>query len=217
MLLYTPSPTHEDRAHETMTTCESSAPVSRGEAPAAGSDDPGPSRSRTDSSGESSEPPNTAGAVVVELIAEETRAVDFENLSELSMRLVAEASRGLCDGGAVRVRLLADEAMSDAHARYCGVCGTTDVITFDLAEGRSAAGEPLDVDLLVCVDEAYRQAETRHHTVETELALYVLHGVLHALGYDDLDEESYERMHAREDEVFRALGLGAAIGRGEQA
>lgn len=217
---YTADP-HEDRAKPTMMTCETTAPKGRGEHAngedgMAGADDAGPSRStESQSSGDPGEPPGTGGAALEVSIAPGLGGVDLAGYRQLSERLIGEASRGVCYGGAVRVRLVGDAEMADAHERYCGVSGTTDVITFDLAEGGSAGGEPLDVDLMVCVDEARRQAERRGHSVETELALYTLHGVLHALGYDDLDDASYERMHAREDEMFRRLGLGAAFGRGE--
>jgi probable rRNA maturation factor len=207
-----------------MMTCETTTPLGRGEhansddGNTAGADDAGPSRS-TDShlSGENAEPPGARRVALDLSVAHGVAGFDQAKYHALAERLVHEASHEVCDGGMVRVRLVADDEMASAHERFCGVEGTTDVITFDLAQGESEHGASLDVDLIVCVDEASRQAKSRDHSIETELALYTLHGVLHALGYDDLDEESYERMHAREDEVFRRLGLGAAFGRGETA
>ena len=113
--------------------------------------------------------------------------------------------------GEVRVRLVGDEEMSHAHHRHCGVTGTTDVITFDLAEGAAAKTRELDVDILVCVDEARRQAGQSKGSVDRELLLYALHGVLHCLGHDDHDEEAYEKMHRAEDEVLQAIGVGAVF------
>ena len=111
--------------------------------------------------------------------------------------------------GEVRVRLVEDTEMAAAHERHCGVPGTTDVITFDLTEGGSALGEALDVDLLVCADEAERQARVRGHEVRGEVLLYIVHGMLHCLGHDDHDEADANAMHAREDEVLAAIGVGA--------
>lgn len=110
--------------------------------------------------------------------------------------------------GAVRVRLVGDDEMASAHETYLGVPGTTDVITFDLSDGASASGAPLDVDLLVCVDEARRQAAARGIDGAREMLLYTVHGVLHALGHDDHDDGASRRMHGREDEVLEALGVG---------
>jgi probable rRNA maturation factor len=111
-------------------------------------------------------------------------------------------------GGEVRVRLVDDAAMAVAHERYSGIPGTTDVLTFDLSGGRTAGGGDLDVDILACVDEARRQAGHHGHAPERELLLYILHGVLHCLGHDDHDAGGFERMHAEEDRVLEAIGVG---------
>lgn len=116
----------------------------------------------------------------------------------------------LAVAGEVRIRLIDDAAMSDAHQRYSGVAGTTDVLTFDLRDAADPAA-PLDVDLLICVDVARRQAASRGHPLTHELLLYALHGVLHCLGHDDHDDAAYARMHALEDQVLSAIGVGAVF------
>ncbi|VAX42159.1 hypothetical protein MNBD_PLANCTO03-1432, partial [hydrothermal vent metagenome] len=78
-----------------------------------------------------------------------------------------------------------------------------------LCESPGREGQPLDVDLLLCVDEARRQAEARGFTIERELLLYLVHGVLHCLGYDDHTEADAARMHAEEDRLLEAAGVGA--------
>lgn len=120
--------------------------------------------------------------------------------------------------GEVRVRVVNDAQMIAAHARAMGLDTTTDVLTFDLREPGGASGHSqgsvaLDTDLLICVDEAGRQAAMRGHDARRELLLYILHGVLHCLGEDDHDEEAFRRMHAREDEVLDAIGVGATFTR----
>jgi probable rRNA maturation factor len=64
------------------------------------------------------------------------------------------------------------------------------------------------------VDEAGRQSAVRGHTVEQELLLYVVHGVLHCLGHDDHDPDAAARMHAEEDRVLAAVGVGVTYARG---
>jgi probable rRNA maturation factor len=114
--------------------------------------------------------------------------------------------------GEVRVRIVDDAAMADAHARYSGVEGTTDVLTFDLTEGASERGAALDVDILVCLDEAARVAGSRTpgstRAIEHELVLYILHGVLHCLGHDDHDDARFDAMHAEEDRILTLIGIG---------
>jgi probable rRNA maturation factor len=120
--------------------------------------------------------------------------------------------------GEVRVEVVDDDAMTRAHLEYLDIDGTTDVLTFDLTGGGSApapdgAGEPLDVDIMICLDEARRNAAELGHPVEHEMTLYILHGVLHCLGHDDTDEVSFARMHAEEDRLLEAAGLGAVFAR----
>lgn len=111
--------------------------------------------------------------------------------------------------GSVRVRIVDDAEMIEAHKRFCDLDTTTDVLTFDLASHDTAFHtKTLDTDLIVCADEARRQAQQRGHPITHELLLYVVHGVLHCLGHDDHDHDAYARMHAREDELLTAAGIG---------
>ena len=111
-------------------------------------------------------------------------------------------------GGEVRVEVIDDGAMIAAHERYSGVAGATDVLTFSYADDPRADA---DVDVMVCVDEAMRQAASRSHGVREELLLYSVHGLLHTLGHDDHDEEAARVMHAEEDRVLTAIGVGAVF------
>jgi probable rRNA maturation factor len=127
----------------------------------------------------------------------------------------ARALHHLGATGEVRVRVVDDAEMDAAHRQYSGVPGTTDVLTFDLRD-EAAPGEPaqpLDTDLLVCVDEAARQAAHRGHDRARELLLYALHGTLHCLGEDDHAEDQAQRMHAREDRTLEAIGVGTTYAR----
>lgn len=114
----------------------------------------------------------------------------------------ALAALGLA--GVVRVKVIDDAEMTSAHAEFLDDPTTTDVLTFDMSEDGV-----LDVDILVCLDVAERQGRDRGHAARRELLLYIVHGVLHCAGYDDHDEESCRRMHAREDEVLALIGAGA--------
>ena len=116
--------------------------------------------------------------------------------------------------GEVRVRVVHDDEMAAAHQRYKNVPGTTDVLTFDLAED---SDQPLDADLLVCIDEAARQAAARGLPVDHELMLYITHGILHCSGFNDDTETNAEAMHAREDELLAAIGIGPVYATDEAA
>ncbi len=111
---------------------------------------------------------------------------------------------------ALSVVVVDDAAMTLLHDQHLGLDSTTDVLTFDL---RDAADQPVDGEIVVCLDEARRQAQRRGHDTRVEVLLYAVHGLLHLLGEDDHDDADYRRMHRREDELLIALGIGAVFGR----
>jgi len=80
----------------------------------------------------------------------------------------------------------------------------TDVLSFPLGEpnARKLAGE-----LVIGADVAREQADSRGHDVQAELALYVIHGLLHLCGYDDKSPESTAEIRKRERHYLRQLGL----------
>lgn len=109
----------------------------------------------------------------------------------------------------ISVAVVQDEEMAQLHEQYTGVAGTTDVLTFDhLDAGGLSAPITLEGDIVICIDEAQRQARRRGHSTREELLLYAVHGLMHLLGEDDHDEDDYQRMHRREDELLQQLGVG---------
>jgi probable rRNA maturation factor len=128
---------------------------------------------------------------------------------------LAELARRFSVDGEVRVQVVRDAEMADLHARTMSIPETTDVLTFDLLEGEpegERAGR-IDADIVVCVDEAARQANERGHPPERELLLYIVHGAMHCVpGYDDVTDDGSAAMHAMEDEILRAVGVGAVYG-----
>ncbi len=152
-------------------------------------------------------------------------ALDLAALDSVHAELDADwlasrthAALGLlgCERGELSVVIVDDETMRAAHQEHLGIDTTTDVLTFNLADAALPANA-IDAEIYICADEAARQARERRHSLERELLLYIIHGVLHCLGYDDLEESQYERMHRREDEILRLLGVGATFDPDAQA
>lgn len=100
--------------------------------------------------------------------------------------------------GEVSIAFVDDEAMKDLNRRYRHKNRTTDVLTF-------AGDEPLLGDIVISVDQARRQAAGEKHALPTEVRYLILHGILHALGYDH--ETDKGEMSALEVEVRGAVGL----------
>ena len=122
--------------------------------------------------------------------------------------LAASALAGLPNAGQLRVLIVNDERMIQDHRKFSNLSTTTDVLTFDLAEPAENFDQKiLDTDLTICYDQAKRQAKEHNHPLERELLLYIIHGTLHCLGYDDHSDEDYQRMHTKEDQLLANIGI----------
>ncbi|MFG0307344.1 MAG: rRNA maturation RNase YbeY [Phycisphaerales bacterium JB040] len=128
-------------------------------------------------------------------------------LEDASARVLDVAASRFGVRGELRVRVVDDRAMTQAHRRHCELDSTTDVLTFDLSESE----HEIDTDVLVCLDEGVRRAGELGHPPERELLLYALHALLHCVGHDDHDPEAYQAMHALEDELLERAGVGATF------
>ncbi len=80
----------------------------------------------------------------------------------------------------------------------------TDVLTFPYS---AAHGKKLEGELVVGAEIAQEQAAERGHDVQAELALYVIHGLLHLCGYDDKAPGPEKEMRERERHYLRRAGL----------
>lgn len=110
----------------------------------------------------------------------------------------------------IDVRIIDDAEMVNLHRRHTGEAQTTDVLSFDLSDDSDHPA--IQADIVICADVAARQAAQRGHRLERELLLYALHGLLHCAGFDDHTQVEYARMHAAEDRILEAIGVGATFG-----
>jgi probable rRNA maturation factor len=148
--------------------------------------------------------------------------VDLLRWSRLA-RLVLDTERVAPD---VHVALVfVDEpAMAQLNERFLGQQGPTDVLAFPIDDdvpesgrapdrggrGPGSAGEPTEPpillgDVYVCPAVAVRQAEERSIEIDSELALLVVHGLLHLLDYDHTEPDETEAMQGREREILAAF------------
>jgi probable rRNA maturation factor len=90
------------------------------------------------------------------------------------------------------------------NKRYLDHDEPTDVLSFPLGE---RGGGSLSGEVVIGAEVARDQAALRGHDVEAELALYVIHGLLHLCGYDDHDPADADAMRQRERHYLQKLGL----------
>ncbi|HEV7919427.1 MAG TPA: rRNA maturation RNase YbeY [Thermoanaerobaculia bacterium] len=112
------------------------------------------------------------------------------------------------DVSEVSIALVDDEAMRSLNRKFRHKNKTTDVLTFpaddSYADPAAAHARPLG-DIVISVDQARKQAADERHSVATEVRYLILHGILHALGYDH--ETDSGEMNALEVEIREAVGL----------
>jgi len=163
-----------------------------------------------DESADSSADPDPGGQRLT--VSIEADADDAPDPLLLRRRLSAAVNELSIDEIELSVIVIGDARMADLHERFAGVSGSTDVLTFDLRD--DPADPSIDSEIYICLDEARRRAAERGHGVDKELLLYALHGLLHLMGYDDHDPADHARMHAREDQVLEAIGIGKVFADG---
>ncbi|MCZ6835290.1 MAG: rRNA maturation RNase YbeY [Planctomycetota bacterium] len=163
-----------------------------------------------DSSSDSEIPPEQSGPidhepfVGIEVVASDTLACESVDLDWIREWLQRAAEH---QGSAIErlsIRVYENEAMAHLHEQFGGPATPTDVLTFPMHDGT-----PIEADIAICIDVAREKAAEQGHTVERELLLYALHGLLHCVGFDDHAESDYATMHAEEDRILEAIGIGA--------
>ena len=116
--------------------------------------------------------------------------VDLARLRQLAGIVAA-------DFQSLSIVLVGDPAMARFNRQYHATAGTTDVLSFDYGAGHG--------ELIISVPQAVAQARQFRTTPSRELALYVVHGILHLQGYDDLQPAPRRRMRAAECRWLRKL------------
>jgi probable rRNA maturation factor len=107
------------------------------------------------------------------------------------------------------VRFVGDRAMRALNREFRGIDRSTDVLSFP--GGETQEGTHLG-DVVVSLPYARRQAATNGHSLETELRMLLLHGVLHCLGHDhETDDGEMERLERRLRRKWIAASSGAPV------
>ncbi|MBL9219246.1 MAG: rRNA maturation RNAse YbeY [Opitutaceae bacterium] len=147
-------------------------------------------------------------------------------LAELNSKIKNRKSRipGLCPSGELSLVFLTDPALAQIHADFMDDPTATDVITF---EGDAAAG--LAGEICVSADTAWQyvegpapagprpgrspalQKKQSQSAFSAELTLYLVHGWLHLVGYDDLQPAKKRRMRAAEARAMKLLRTAESV------
>ena len=97
------------------------------------------------------------------------------------------------------------QKISALNKKYLGKAHTTDVLAFDAREksGGARKDEVFAGDIVISVDAAKRNAAMYGVPFTQELVLYIIHGILHLLGYDDHTPKDIKKMRRKEQQVLQ--------------
>ncbi|MFQ5881462.1 MAG: rRNA maturation RNase YbeY [Candidatus Methylomirabilales bacterium] len=104
--------------------------------------------------------------------------------------------------GEVSVLLVDNHAIRLLNKAYRNHDRPTDVLAFPQQEGLPAPHRHLLGDVVISVETAARQANEHGHSLDQELALLLIHGILHLLGYDDTTPPARRRMWAKQAQLL---------------
>jgi probable rRNA maturation factor len=133
-----------------------------------------------------------------------SRKINSRLLKEIVGDLFAELQITDAELG---INLVAAREMALVNETFLKHTGSTDVITFDHLEAgrKSRRAATVHGELFICVDDAIKQAKEFKTTWQSEVVRYVVHGVLHLLGYDDLKPQLRRTMKREENRLLRLL------------
>ena len=118
-----------------------------------------------------------------------------ENVSEVSLSVLFVTNQ--------KIRAL--------NKKYLGRNNATDVLAFDSTDEEvsyktfTKKVKEINGDIIISTDAAIKSARSYNTSVEYELVLYVVHGILHLLGYDDHSKKDILEIRKKEEELVKIL------------
>ena len=110
--------------------------------------------------------------------------------------------------GRIGVAVVDDAAITELHRKYLGQDEPTDVMSFPLERGEHS----LEGEVIVSAETAALAAGWYEWPAEDELLLYVVHGTLHLVGFDDTTPQSKSEMRRQESMVLARMGVRRVTG-----
>ena len=121
-------------------------------------------------------------------------------------RAVKEVLRKEGRDARLSIVLVDNSRIKELNKQYFNSDEVTDVISFPLSNNKNS----LSGEVIVSVETAVDTAAKRNISVEGEIVLYILHGILHLLGYDDGNEGDARVMHEEESKILKTLGYNVS-------
>ena len=120
-------------------------------------------------------------------------AVEKENINNVEFNII----------------IVDNEKIHEINKEYRHIDRPTDVISFALEDDESFPGMDTRVlgDIYISLDKVYEQSNAYGHSFFRELSFLTVHGILHLLGYDHMNEEDEKEMFSRQELILNEAGI----------
>ena len=155
-------------------------------------------------------------------IADEQAAHPVDTMRWIRLARSVLEAEGVRGDAELSMLFVDEEAMADLNQRFTGKPGATDVLSFPIDEEPTEGGrspdsggtgpgfvppEPSDLpmlvgDVVICPAVAARNAPEHAGSYDDELALLIVHGILHLMGMDHIEDAEATEMERREQELL---------------
>jgi rRNA maturation RNase YbeY len=149
------------------------------------------------------------------------RKINLRLLKKIANALITELETEKVEVG---ICLIAEPEMTRLNETFLRHAGSTDVITFDYRDSVTPAScrqiksefpagcrKHVHGEIFICVDEAVLQAQKFGVSWQSEAVRYIVHGILHLLGHDDLYAGARRKMKREENRLLRKLSRRFAL------
>lgn len=141
-------------------------------------------------------------------IESNSRSQQIPPLAELERWISAALPGDDFEDAEVSVYIVDEDEGKELNAQYRGKDYPTNVLSFpaDIAE---EVGVPLLGDLVICAPVVEREAQEQGKTLQAHWAHMLIHGTLHLIGYDHIQDDEAETMETLETQIITGLGYPA--------
>lgn len=139
---------------------------------------------------------------------EDTQKIDSQTVDEVVSAVESELDVG---DVTVSVAFVEEAQIRGLNKEYRGKDKVTDVLSFPYPEGQMTQGGEVVGEVLVCYEQAKRQAREVDHPVGDEVVFLLVHGILHVFGYDHIEEDDRAVMFPLQEKVLEHLGIEAKL------
>jgi len=135
--------------------------------------------------------------------------IDTAHLEQAAIETIRTVDENL--EASVTLVITGDSQMARLNSQFRGIESTTDVLSFPSGDNNPDSEKIYLGDVIISYPRAVEQAKIGGHSIESELLLLVVHGMLHLLGYDHADKVEKESMWAVKARILSSVGGSDAL------